>query len=122
MLSRHEIAMYKDRLQQLLARADANRVDLREEALFGTGGEASGGISNVPIHPADLGTRESAEQVSLQLLENEEHLLEEIDRALDRIDEGTFGRCEACGQRIDKQRLEVLPFARRCIRCARAQQ
>lgn len=44
--------------------------------------------------------------------------LEEIDAALDRLGHGAYGRCETCGESIDPERLEVLPAARQCVRCA----
>jgi RNA polymerase-binding transcription factor DksA len=43
----------------------------------------------------------------------------EIDDALARIEQGTFGRCENCHQEISRERLEAMPYARSCIRCAR---
>lgn len=44
--------------------------------------------------------------------------LEEIDAALERLGRGAYGRCETCGEPIDPERLEVLPAARQCVRCA----
>ncbi|GAB90756.1 TraR/DksA family transcriptional regulator [Gordonia rhizosphera] len=44
--------------------------------------------------------------------------LEEIDAALDRLGHGAYGRCETCGTPIDPERLEVLPAARQCVKCA----
>jgi DnaK suppressor protein len=73
----------------------------------------------VPVHPADLGTDNFEEELSLGLLENEAQLLTEVNDALDRIERGTFGRCEECGQEIPRQRLEVVPYARYCLRDAR---
>jgi RNA polymerase-binding transcription factor DksA len=48
-------------------------------------------------------------------------LLEEVDSALQRIDRGTFGICETCHRRIVQERLEALPYARLCMRCARGE-
>jgi RNA polymerase-binding transcription factor DksA len=72
----------------------------------------------VPVHPADLGTDNDEEEVALDLLENEEQILVEINDALGRIEQGTFGRCENCQQEISRERLDALPYARYCIRCA----
>jgi DnaK suppressor protein len=107
--------------QQLLAlkkRLGDDLTELEEEALRGVGGEASGGLSDVPIHPADLGTENHEEEVSLGLLENEDQILAEVNDALERIEQGTFGRCENCGQEISRERLKALPYARYCVRCA----
>ena len=45
--------------------------------------------------------------------------LSEIDSAVERVEGGSYGRCETCGVRIDPERLDVLPAARQCIDCAR---
>src|SRR5262245_23495684 len=76
-----------------------------DEALRTGGGEASGGLSNAPLHPADLGTDNYEQECTFSLLQNEEQLAEEISAALGRLDKGTFGRCEDCGQPISKARL-----------------
>jgi DnaK suppressor protein len=52
--------------------------------------------------------------------ENAEHVLAEIDAALQRIDEGTFGTCAACGGPIGEERLEAVPYATLCIDDKRA--
>jgi len=48
--------------------------------------------------------------------------LQQIDNALDRINQGTYGRCVKCGKEIPEERLEVLPYALMCISCASAQE
>jgi DnaK suppressor protein len=46
--------------------------------------------------------------------------LGEVSRALDKLDEGSYGRCDACGRTIAADRLEAIPWATRCVECARA--
>jgi RNA polymerase-binding transcription factor DksA len=121
-MSEAEIKSYKQRLLALKKRMGGDLTELEEEALHGVGGEASGGLSNVPIHPADLGTDNYEEEVSLGLIENEYQLLTEVNDALARIEQGTFGRCENCGREIPRERLEALPYARHCAPCARQMQ
>jgi RNA polymerase-binding protein DksA len=113
------IKSYRRRLLALKERLGGELPELEEEALRGVGGEASGGLSDVPVHPADLAPQEYEEEVTLGLLENEDQLLTEVNDALARIERGTFGRCENCGQEISRARLEALPYARHCLRCAR---
>jgi RNA polymerase-binding transcription factor DksA len=110
---------YRRRLLALAKRLNLDLSQLRDEGLGGVGGEASGGLSDVPIHLADLGTHTFEEEVTLDLLTNEEHLLAEINAAWTRLEQGTFGRCEGCQQEIAKERLEALPYARFCMACAR---
>ncbi|MFH9983825.1 TraR/DksA family transcriptional regulator [Streptomyces sp. NPDC017179] len=55
--------------------------------------------------------------VAALLAQARDHLTD-LDRALERLEEGDYGRCEGCGEPIPTQRLEVRPAARTCIRCA----
>jgi len=50
------------------------------------------------------------------VLLNDQALLQEVDNALARIDDGTYGRCIVCGQPIPQQRLEAIPWAARCVK------
>ena len=122
MMSEAEARAYRQRLLGLLRRLDRDRSQLKEEALQTMGGEASGGLSDVPLHLADLGSHDFEEGMTLSLLENEEQLIEEINAALDRLDQGIYGRCVACQQEIPKERLQALPYARYCVPCAERQQ
>ncbi|GAB4257201.1 MAG: hypothetical protein Kow0092_03910 [Deferrisomatales bacterium] len=58
-----------------------------------------------------------ARQLLLNLSEREREVLRQVDEALDRIDEGTFGTCEDCGEPIEEARLEALPYATLCVEC-----
>ena len=122
MLTKAEINSYRRRLLALKKRIGADLSELEEEALRPVGGESAGNMSDVPVHPADLGTENYEEEAALELLENEEHLLMEVNDALARIEQGTFGVCENCHKPISKERLDALPYARYCIRCARKPQ
>jgi RNA polymerase-binding transcription factor DksA len=119
-MTRAETKTYRQRLLTLMRRLDQDRAQLREEALQAAGGEASGGLSNVPLHLADLGSHSFEGQLTLGLLGNEEQILAEINAALERIDQGVYGRCEACRRAIRRERLQALPYARYCVACARA--
>ena len=118
-MTKAEINHFRRPLLDLRKRVGGDLAELEEETLKPVGGESSGGLSDVPVHPADLGTEEFEEELSLTLVEDEEQLLAEIDDALDRIEKGTYGRCENCHQEIPRERLEALPYARYCIRCTR---
>ncbi len=118
MLTKAEANRYRHSLLEMLRRLDEDRAQLKDEALGPVGGEASGSLSNVPLHLADLGSHDFEEELTLGLLENEELLIEAINAALERLDKGTFGRCEACSQDIHKDRLKALPYARHCVACA----
>lgn len=69
---------------------------------------------------ADIGDRASEgfeDEIAAGLLSIESDQLDEIEGALDRIEAGTFGACIDCGKPIPRKRLEILPFAKRCLAC-----
>ena len=80
---------------------------------------ASGDLSTVPYHMADVGTDNFEHEFTLGLIENEEGELREIDEAIGRIDDKTFGVCEDCEKPIPRERLRAIPYARLCIACKR---
>ena len=72
----------------------------------------------MPVHMADIGTDAFEQEFTLTLMENEEDTLELVEEALARIRQKTFGPCVECEGIIPKNRLEALPYAPTCIRCA----
>ncbi|MDB5313672.1 MAG: yocK 2 [Gemmataceae bacterium] len=118
-LTTQELREYRGRLMSLVARLDAGLSELRNEALRPVGAEAAGGPPDASVHDADRGSRAADEELALGLLGPAEVILAEANAALKRIEGGTFGRCEDCGKPITRTRLDALPYARRCIRCAR---
>jgi RNA polymerase-binding transcription factor DksA len=119
-MTKSELDRYRAQLLALARRIKGDVSDLADEALRTTGGEASGSLSNTPLHMADLGTDNYEQELTLSLLENEDQILEAIKAAVDRIDQGTFGRCGRCHKEIPKDRLQALPFTPYCIACAGA--
>lgn len=117
-MKKSELKPYRDRLLALRARLRGEVHQLADNALRGQGGEHS----SMPIHMADLGSDTFEQDFTLQLMESEEGTLAAIEDALDRMDEGTYGECEACGGKILKARLEALPFVALCVKCAEKEQ
>jgi len=70
-------------------------------------------------HLADTATETYDRELDYTLEENSEHVLGEIDSALKRIEEGSYGLCSSCGKAIPEERLEALPWATLCIDCQR---
>lgn len=75
-------------------------------------------LSNMPIHLADAGSDTFELENTLGLVGSERKLLQEIDDALERIENDTFGICEGGGEAIAKARLKAIPWARYCVKCA----
>ncbi len=70
----------------------------------------------------DLASSESEQSMSLRLRDRERVLLKKIDRMLEKIEEGTYGICESCGEDIGVKRLEARPVTDLCIRCKEEQE
>jgi len=79
--------------------------------------EAAGDLSGYSIHPADQATDSYDRQFSIDLASSEGRIIRDIDAALKRIQEKTFGVCETCGKKINSGRLKILPYAPYCFKC-----
>ena len=95
---------------------------LHTEALAKDRREATGDLSSMPIHMADLGTDNYELEFTLGLIEGERVILREIDDALERIKQGTYGVCQATGKPIGKSRLRAKPWAKFCYEYTLAQE
>jgi RNA polymerase-binding protein DksA len=93
--------------------------EIEDEALKKSRLDATGDLSSMPIHMADLGTDNYEQEFALGLMDSERKLIREIDDALERIEQGTYGICEGTGKQITKARLEAQPWARYCVEYAR---
>jgi DnaK suppressor protein len=118
-MTKADLETFQQTLSALRTRLKNDVTGLANEALNSSGGEASGGLSNAPLHPADLGTDNFEMEFTLGLMQNQEQVLTEINEALERIRQGSFGKCEECASAIPKGRLQALPYARHCVACAR---
>ncbi len=96
------------------------RERLIKEALK-TVGDLADNSQRLP-DPTDQAAFESERGFELRIRDRERKLIKKIDRALKRIEEGSYGICEACGEEIDYKRLEARPEASLCIRCKREQE
>ena len=68
-------------------------------------------------HLADHASEMLDREVDESLEENAELLVRDIDQALRKIDDGTYGKCERCGQDIPEERLDAVPYATLCVSC-----
>ncbi len=117
-MNKSETQPFKEQLHTLRARLIGDVNGLADATLGKTRTEASGDLSSMPIHMADLGSDNFEQEFSLSLMEGEEDILREIDAALERINAGTYGVCEESGKRITKARLRAIPYARYCVEMA----
>jgi RNA polymerase-binding transcription factor DksA len=107
--ARPRLAEERDRLQGL-------RDDFIAQGLTTESEEDSlSELSSVDQHQADVGTETFHREADLSILERVEAELADVEHALRRLDEGTYGICEACGKPISEARLEAQPAARFCL-------
>jgi len=116
-LNKKELAEYK----KLIAKKKNEILDsisrISEDTLKKSQKDASGDISGYTFHMADVATDNYDREFSLELASNDRKFLYELEDALKRIEDGTFGICEDCNAGLTKARLKALPHARLCLNC-----
>lgn len=120
-MKKKDLDEFKLQLLRLRAQVRGDVEQITHSALDG------GHDSKSPTHMAELGTETFEQDFSLGVMERDQDQLDEIDGALKRIDEGTYGLCPGCVAEgkspakamIPKLRLKAVPFARECVECAR---
>ncbi len=117
-----ELAQYKRILLDLRQKLVENVNSMEDEALGKSRQDASGDLSNVPIHMADVGTDNYDRDLTIGLIQNGEEELRAIDDALERIGNKSFGLCAECEKKISKVRLTALPYVKNCIECQREEE
>jgi RNA polymerase-binding transcription factor DksA len=117
-MKKSELKPYKERLIALRARLRGDVTAMAKAALNKTRSESSGDLSSMPIHMADIGSDNFEQEFTLSLMESEEETLEQIDAALERIEEGVYGLCLECEAKIPKARLNAIPYTPHCVKCA----
>ena len=115
-LIRKELREFKEMLLVKRCELVGDVENLTNQAL--SGNQASGGLSSMPVHMADIGSDNWEQEFALGLIENERSLVREIDEALDRIANRTYGVCIATHREIVKSRLRAKPWAKFCIEYA----
>ena len=108
---RAELLALRDRL---LAAAEGIIPDEGDSGEINT----AAGDQHLADHASDMLERE----MDWTLEENAEHILAEIETALARLDDGTYGTCVVCGEQIPAERLEAVPYATLCVRDKRLQE
>ncbi|MEW6359737.1 MAG: TraR/DksA C4-type zinc finger protein [Planctomycetota bacterium] len=112
-----ELVSYKKALLERRQELVGDVTRMGDEAMRKSRQNASGDLSSMPYHMADIGTDNYDQEFTLGMIENEEDEVRAIDEALEKIENGTYGVCEICGCKIKKARLKFMPHARNCIDC-----
>lgn len=115
-LASRELEHYRELLLMKRRELVGDMSSMEREALRSTQGS---NLSNLPLHMADMGTDNYEQEFTLGLVEKDRQLLREINRALAKIMDGSYGICEGTGKPISKPRLEAQPWAKYSIEYAR---
>ncbi len=115
-LKARDLAFFRDLLIAKRRELVGDVHHMEQEALQTSGGS---NLSNLPIHMADMGTDNYEQEFTLGLVEKDRQLLREINQALAKIRDGSYGVCEGTGKPISRARLEAQPWARFSIEYAR---
>lgn len=116
--------MEKEDLLKLKMQLQAERVKIADginhierDNLKRSQRDAAGDLSGYSFHMADMATDNFDREFSLDIASAEQILLNRIDEALQKIDEGSYGTCENCEKPISFKRLRAVPYAKLCIKC-----
>ena len=76
---------------------------------------------SIPTDREELGSDNADQELTLTLLGSDEDILDQTEAAIQRIEDGSYGRCKGCGEKISKTRLDAIPYAAECVQCASEQ-
>ncbi len=117
--SKKELDELRDSLLRERAELQAQLAELEASSFAVSQSDLSGEVAFDEEY-ADSGTATFEREKDESLTDNARDLLRKIEKALSRMDEGTYGICERCGKPIEKARLKALPYASLCIKDAQA--
>ena len=112
--ARQLIVSEKERLESLVREREAEGIGTQSET------DQISELSSLDQHQGDIGTETFEREKDFSLLEQLEAEIGDLDAALRKIDDGTYGTCEVCGKQIEAERLEAMPGTRTCIEHAGA--
>jgi RNA polymerase-binding transcription factor DksA len=120
-LTEKEIRELRDRLLEERADLQAQNREIEESSFSGDQTEVTG-EAGFDEEYADAGTATFEREKDLSLVNNIRDLTERIDKALVKIEEGTYGLCDRCGKPIEKARIKALPYANLCLKDKQAEE
>lgn len=112
-----ELEKFHRRLLEERERLEAELQEIEQRTARISESERANELSAYEDHPADLASETFEREKDLAIGESVESLLNQVITALEKIERGTYGVCDACGRPIKKARLQALPFATLCLEC-----
>jgi len=115
--SGEELEKFRELLLAERERLEAELEEIESRAAGLDEFERANELSAYDDHPADLASETFEREKDLAIRESVESMIHKVINALEKIDRGTYGMCDACGRAIKKARLKALPFATLCLEC-----
>ncbi len=117
LVKKSELDHFRKLLQEARKKIVGDLAHLEKDSLNTSQRDAAGDLSGYSLHIADMATDNFDREFNLDLASSEQQLLNQIDEALRKIDEGQYGVCETCSKPIAQKRLLAVPYTRLCIKC-----
>ena len=112
-----ELTFHRDKLLALRANLLGDMTHMEDDSL-----QDHAKTISIPTDREELGSDNSDQELTLTLLEGDGDILDQVEAAIQRIEDGGYGRCKKCGEAIPKNRLDAIPYAADCVRCASQQE
>ena len=120
-MSKQQLKEFRDLLMQERTRCVGEIRSIAQNASKNPR-EASGDLSAYTVHMADMSADTYERELAMNIASSEQEVLYQIDDALKRIDEGTYGVCQQCSKPIVMSRLRAVPYTSMCIECQRSKE
>jgi DnaK suppressor protein len=108
-----DLTLQRERLLALRTRLLGDMTQMEDNAL----NKDHSRSTSMPTSMAELGSDNSDQELTLSLLGGDKDALDQIDAAIERIEDGSYGQCGTCGVQIPKARLAAIPYAAQCVQC-----
>lgn len=116
-MKKQQLELFKELILKKRAKILEQMGFLEESTLSSTVKDSSGDLSSYPFHLADQGTEAEEREKAFLFASREGRYLYHLDKALERIENSTYGKCRLCGKDISIERLKAVPHATLCIKC-----
>ena len=121
-MTKSELARFKKLLLKKREELVSSVNNITEDTRRRSQKEAAGDLSGYSLHMADMASDNFDREFTLNLASGERETLLEIDEALKRIEEKTYGNCLLCGKKISKKRLSAMSYAKFCLKCKKLEE
>jgi RNA polymerase-binding protein DksA len=112
-----ELEKFRSVLLTERERLEAELQEIESRTARTSESERANELSGYEDHPADLASETFEREKDIAIAESVESLLHRVETALEKLERGSYGICDACGRPIKKARLRALPFATLCLAC-----